>query len=109
MIDIPLFIQQVGFPIFAAVWLLLESRNLRKSLETRLEQLEKSARERERDLQERIRELELVKDHEMKAIAEEYKEAMQQVARAMQQASINYGKLEQAVRDLCREAPWRKP
>lgn len=109
MNEIFLAVQQIGFPIFAAVWLLLEARNQRRSLEARIEQWQQEAKMREDELRERVRELEIMKDQELKAITKEYKEALEQVAQAMRQASVNYGKLEQAVRELCKEAPWKKP
>lgn len=106
MNEMLLVVQQIGFPIFAAIWLLVESRSQRKAFEERFEKWEQNALARENELRERVRELEIMKDQELKIITRDYKEAIEQITLALRQSSASYGRLEQAVRELCKEALW---
>lgn len=93
-------VQHVGFPIFAAVWLLLETRQLRKRLDETLAENEKRAVAREQDLLERIRELEEFRNTDYKRLLESYHSILQDTCHVLKETEKTHERLLQALQNF---------
>jgi hypothetical protein len=105
------FVERLGFPIAMAIWLLVEGKNSRRSLEAREAryQAESAQREaeaatkctqREADMTKRIRELEESRMTELKAANDQYLGALQSVSASLQDFASQCTDYNRAVRHL---------